>query len=281
MTGAGSRTHAPTHATAEWQRAFEKPGGIVDAFRDAVQAAESGDVHAIRELHTFVVLCAPLFQYVREGGSREHHLRFQAESGYLPPGGLEQRALEYDRCAPVADEPEFSAWSLTDGRLGGDYWRRRGEQFNDPLFLSFSVAERISRLNRAQTDQRAKLKTQIVADVAQVLRSGDAVAWVDFGTRAMSEEISSDPGIGLALVLAGCDRGADCTNANAHNMVLNCRINPWCGAAATLEEMYNQRFPADVNARARTHLLELQALIQQGDWARIESFVRLDGTAFR
>jgi len=263
---------------AEWQRMLGTSQGIVAAFASAVEAAEAGDFGALRELHWLVTECAPLFGYVRRGGTREQFL--QQQSLYLPPGGRELLESNYDRCAAIALAPEFAKWSENHGPLDHEYWELEGEKLGDPMFTSFEVANFVDELSRAKGEDRELLKSSIGEDVRKVLRSGDGTAWYDLGMRALSDQVGADPSYGLALILAACERGYDCSSVNRHNLALNCGMNTNC-SANSLEEAFNQQYPADVNARARTHLLELQLLLQQGDWARIERFLPLDGAAFR
>jgi hypothetical protein len=187
----------------------------------------------------------------------------------------------YDRCAAVASSPEFAAWPLTDGRLTVDYWQQTGQRLKDPVFIGWEAGEELSVLATTEGATRASLKKSITENIRQVMRSDDAAGWMNLGSMALSDRFSSDPSYGLALILASCERGYDCTNANPNNLLLNCEFNANCAAATTLAEQFNQHYPPEVNARARAHLLELQSFIQEGDWARIEGFIPLDGKAFR
>ena len=281
-TAAGSAAAAaitrPKLSPAEWQRMLTSTQGIVDAFASAVQAAEAGDFGALREVHWLVTECAPIFSFARGGGKRDEFMQGQAQD--LPPGGREQLEAKYERCAAIAHAPRFATWSEADGQLGHQYWERVGETVGDPMFTSFEVANFVDELSRARGADRELLESSIDEDVRAVLRSGDGTAWYDLGMRALSDKMGADPSYGLALILAACERGHDCTRANRHNLELNCGMNPDC-SANSLEEAFTQRFPADVNARAHARLLELRLLIQQGDWAKIERFLPLDGTAFR
>jgi hypothetical protein len=263
----------------EWQRDLYDPQSTAKTFAEAVDAAEGGNLNALREVHDLLVLCKTVMEDVREGRDRERYL-----SGYeMSPNAMRWREQHYDRCAAIATAPTFAQWPLTEGRLTAAYWEKVGAKFDDPLLRSFAIAEDIGTHARAEVERRPALQARMVDNLQRVLRSADATAWWDLGFRLQDPRLSADKAVGIALIQVACERGYDCTKNNVHNFSLRCdgNHNPNCGSAATNLEAFTQRESAATIARAQALYERLTLILNQGDWEEIEKLVPLDGTAFK
>jgi len=259
-----------------WQRGLYDPQTTAAAFAEAIPAAESGDLTALREIRDLLVRCRPVLEFVREGGSRELYLSNQL----VPVNGVRWHEPFFDRCAAIATA--FAKWPLTEGRLTATYWETLGAKFDDPLLRSFAIAEDVEGYANAETDKRPGLRARMADNLHRVLRSADAAAWADLGFRLRDPRLTSNNAVGIALIRIACDRGYDCTKDNVHNLGLQCDGNadPNCGAATTLQEAFEQRERPETMADAQSLYERLTLLLDQRDWDEIERLIRLDGTAF-
>jgi hypothetical protein len=246
----------------EWQRDLYDPQTTGKAFADAVDAAEAGQLSALREVHDLLVMCKPIMEYVREGGDRERYL-----SGHeIPPNAIRWREFHFDRCAAIATAPTFAQWPLTEGRLTAAYWEKLGARFDDPLLRSFAIVEDIEIHARAEVERRPALQARMVDNLQRVLRSADATAWWDLGFRLQDPRLSADKAIGIALIQVACERGYDCTKNNVHNRSLRCDGNddPNCSAAVTNMEAFTQRESGATITRAQALYEQLTLLLNPG-----------------
>jgi hypothetical protein len=263
----------------EWQRDLYDPQSTAKTFAEAVDAAEAGNLNALREVHDLLVLCKSVMEDARQGRDRERYL-----SGYeMSPNAMRFREQHYDRCAAIATAPAFAQWTLTEGRLTAAYWEQVGARFDDPLLRSFAIAEDVLAYDRAPIEQRSELRGRMLDNLQRVLRSADAGAWWDLGFRLQNPRLSADKAVGIALIQVACERGYDCTKNNVHNFLLRCdwNDNPNCGSAATNLEAFTQRESAATITRAQALYERLTFLLNQGDWDEIEKLVPLDGTEFK
>jgi len=203
---AARATSAPTTGPSkrrnmlDWQRALYDSQTTASAFAQAVDAAETGDLGALREIHDLLVTCQPVMQYVREGGEREKWM-----SGQLtPPNGIRWFEPFYDRCAAIANASAFATLPADAGKLTAAYWTQLAVGFDDPLFKSFAIAEYAGH---------AQAREYIATELNEVLRSADMTAWRDLGGRLFDLGLTADKAVGVALIQVACARGYDCTRA--------------------------------------------------------------------
>ena len=156
-----SNSTAEVRSMLEWQRGLYDSQTAAPTFAAAVEAAEGGNLIALRELHDFVAICKPIFEYVRTGGDRAAYV----ENPF------------YDRCAQIASAQAFIRWPLDDERLTAIYWQQLGKQFDDPVIRSYASAEDVDQYTRAAGPNRRDLHARIEDNIRHVLRSGDVAAW--------------------------------------------------------------------------------------------------------
>jgi hypothetical protein len=262
-----------------WQRDLYDPQTTAKTFAEAVDAAEAGDLFALREVHDLLAICKTIIEYVREGGSRERYL----SDSEIPPNGIQWRGPFYDRCAAIATATAFAGWPLTEGRLTASYWEDVGRRLDDPLLHSFAIAEDILSYDHAEIGRRTELRARMVDNLHRVLRSGDPGAWWDLGFRLLNPQLTADKAVGIALVQVACERGLDCSQKNVHNWTLRCdgSSDPNCGSATTNLEAFAQRESAATMARAQALSERLTLLLNTEDRDEIEEVVQLDGAAFK
>ena len=245
----------------DWKHAFDQGGDVVDAFSAAARAAEAGDSRALRAVHFHVGLCQKYFGIA--------HQPWMDRPGPQEVGGIEQIYPD-ERCALIARAPEFAADTPGAEKLTPGYWQRVAQRVDEPLFVSYRLAETAAQLDQAPADAKPGLKSSIAADVRHILQSRDATAWFELGAIAMAPAANADPSYGIALMLAACDLGYDCVIPAGNGRVTK-----------TQQQRFKETLPADMYEKGMARYSELRELMRAGDWAAIGNFLPLDGSAFR
>ncbi len=245
----------------DWRHAFDQGGDVVDAFSAAARAAEAGDSRALRAVHFHVGLCQKYFGIA--------HQPWMDLPGPHEVGGIEQIYPD-ERCALIARAPEFAADTPGAEKLTPEYWERVAQRVDEPLSVSYRVADTLAQLDKAPADAKPGLKSSIAADVRHILQSRDATAWFELGSRAIAPGANADPSYGIALTLAACDLGYDCVIPGGNGTVTQ-----------TYQQRWKQSLPADMYEQGMARYSELRELMRAGDWAAVENFLPMDGTAFK
>ncbi len=240
---------------------------------EAAKAAEAGDDGAAHELFEITLRCGALVGTIRKGATREE---IRARIPSPDPVSIAASLAEFDYCAPIASAPELADWQPRNSKLSATYWRQQAERLGNPTMLTSRFTSNAFNMPRAQGAAREALLAQLSTDLKTILRSGDGEGWYQLGMQASYNLFSSDPAAGLALALASCDLGYDCTKNNRRNIWGHCQMSN-CAPVDDLAQFVRDNYSSADTGRAYEKLLELKELLRQQNWDAIEQFVKPDG----
>lgn len=274
-----SATRAPVRArdtTTDWYNRFKYADDYVSLVRDAAAAAEAGDDVAAWELWHLLFKCAPTFNAIRAGRTKDEYLIGRNEAN---PERFAYLSRTYDPCAPVATAQEFAEWDAKKLRVR--YWRDMALSLGNPAAKAEQIVSLAFRLSEMDREERRKTVDQLRENARQILRSGNAEAWYLLGMRAGSSDFSRDLSFGFAVALASCDLGYDCSGSNERNDWYGCRWQGDCSAEMDLSERLKHLMPADLYAKSYARYQQLMEHRRREEWVEIEKYVPLDGRLFR
>jgi hypothetical protein len=112
--------------------------------------------------------------------------------------------------------------------------------------------------------------------VTAATNSGDPGALFAVGQLLTDGRYSSDITRGLAISIAACEMGYDCTAANPANPFSACKDTGSCPADADFAYYIQQSLGADMYAQAYARAQELKELLAQHDTSGIDRFIVID-----
>ncbi|MEO7206599.1 MAG: hypothetical protein ABI356_09585 [Steroidobacteraceae bacterium] len=188
---------------------------------------------------------------------------------------------EFDRCAPLATADTFAALpSRQNGYGKAAFWSELALSENDPLAkahqaYSIVIGSTGKPANGAFLLQQAQ---QYLDDVA---KSGDTSALFLAGQLLSSGQGSSNPLRGVAISLAACDLGYDCSANNPANSFYACKESGGCPADADYSFYMQTTLGARDFATAYSISQTFKDLLARQDWDGLASLMKLDGTVAR
>jgi hypothetical protein len=107
------------------------------------------------------------------------------------------------------------------------------------------------------------------------VQSGDSDALFEAGLLLADSRYSSDPLAGVAVALAACDLGRDCSSKNPDNSFANCRLSGACPADADFAYFMQQSLGPDSYAQAYARAQEIKDAVRNGDWDVVMSNLQI------
>jgi hypothetical protein len=254
----------------------ESSQDYVGTVKEAAAAAEQGDDGAARELSVISSRCILVIRSVRKGESKQSYLAALPFSSSTPYVAHMEHI--YDQCAPLAVAPELADWNANSptGKFNAGYWRKVALELQNPATRVENIAAEAGHPPTAAADRKALLdRTRQVA--TEILRSQDGEAWYKLGMRLGNSDLAKDVTLGLALTIASCDMGYDCSGANERNQLNQCQWFDGCTGSEDVRQRLQSGNPQQY-AKAYAKYQELKDLLRDGRWDDIAKYAPIDGS---
>jgi hypothetical protein len=125
-------------------------------------------------------------------------------------------------------------------------------------------------------DAKAEKLRAIDTNVRAAVESGDADALFGAGELLADGRYSSNPLNALAVSLAACDLGHDCSADNPENAFANCKFSGACPPDANFAYFLQQSLGAENYAKVYARAQEVKQLIEAGDWDAVLANLKVD-----
>jgi hypothetical protein len=110
-----------------------------------------------------------------------------------------------------------------------------------------------------------------------IVRSGEPDAIFKLGLSMWNADIAKDPAYGLALALAACDLGYDCSGKERNNAWSFCDLPQYCGAPRSFRQFAQDTFSPGLFSRAYARAEEYKDALARGATDELSPFANLDG----
>jgi hypothetical protein len=118
-------------------------------------------------------------------------------------------------------------------------------------------------------DERADTLQAAEANLQSAVESGDLTALYRAGMLLSDPRYSNDPSNGIAVALAACNLGQDCSASNSDSAFFNCKLSGACPADADFAYYLQQSLGPATYAQVDAHAQQIKQAIQAGDWSAV------------
>jgi len=281
LAGQTTRQNSSSVSPAGWTARFRASDDYLKFVRDALPAAVSGDGRAAWYIKEALSSCALVMRMYRGSADPQAKLQQQLESiPNAPQWARDDLAKKTHRCLGLAqqDDPFVSLPERRGGHPSA-YWNEQALANGDPLAQERTAVDALAAISVTQSMSETEKTKQL--DVAETnlraaVQSGDPDALYYAGTLLADARYSSNPSNGIAVALAACDLGHDCSAGNPDNAFSNCKLSGACPADADYTYFMQQSLGPDKYAQIYSHAQEIEQSIRANDWDVVLTYLKID-----
>ena len=267
---------------AGWTAKFRASDDYLKFVKEALPPAVNSDGRAAWYVGEVLRKCSLVMRLYRGSADPEAQLNQElASMSKAPQWARDLRAQETRRCLGLALEDAFKDLPPREGGYPISYWEQQALAGNDPLAQERAAAEALAAVAvtpNMSRDERANQFRIAQTDLRGAMMSGDPDALYQAGMLLADPHYSTDSLSGVAVALAACDLGRDCSAANPDNVFYRCRLSGACPADADLAYYLQQSLGAEGYAQVYARAQEVKQLIQAGDWNAVMASLKLKGS---
>lgn len=262
----------------DWMRSYHESADDFLLARELAGAALLGDARAEYLLGQVLLRCEVykrmLAPYTVGTVSERIEAHVAASSGTLERSRMAFRRGA-QRCDGIFSDDPFAEYDLPEEARDFRYWSKRAVESGDPL----AVMERAGRLavGRNGTDdaeQAQAFREALLGDVRIAVSSGDPAALFTVGGLFSHPSVVADPKQGAAWLVAACEMGYDCSNANP-SWASGCIEDGTCAAGETRLTEMQRDFGAAKYAEIYAKAQDIQYKIRAGDWDGLQQYLEV------
>ncbi|HMN47058.1 MAG TPA: hypothetical protein PKE27_20945 [Povalibacter sp.] len=224
-------------APEEWRALYHGSTDRSEFIKMASDAAMRGDGRAAFYVSEALLTCVLVVHTYR--GSQNPEAQFAQEKAQYkgPQWGLDRLERNFRRCISLASEDPFAHLPERAGGYPRQYWFDRALALGDSMAKVNRVAMSLPKLYEDGSEEKKTLTTaQVKADLRDIVLSKDPHALYVLGFTLMNGQYSSNPFRGVAITLAACDLGFDCTSDNPDSVNAVCKESWECSPHESFAE---------------------------------------------
>jgi hypothetical protein len=262
---------------AHWTRRYHESTDDFSLARDLAAAAVNDDGQAQDLLGRLLLRCEVykriLAPYTE--GSVAERVEFHLASSTFAEQGRSEFRRGALRCGRLFTEDPFAGYGLTEEAKDFRYWAEKAVESGDALAV-------INNAFRSATDQRETedldearaFRDSLLSDVRRVVFSGNGAALYVLGGMFSHPSIGAVPDDGYAWIVAACESGYDCSNANP-DVGAGCVERATCEPGQTFLDVLQRDLGAGKYAAIYANAQDIQYKIKTNDWDGLQQYLRL------
>lgn len=275
----GTATHS-RHTPAEWAAEFRAADDYGKFVSDALPSALAGDGRAAIYIGDALSVCALIIKNYRGSADPEAQLNQElANSPKAPQWVRDRQAKQTHRCQGLAQKDPLKDLPVRDGGYTPSYWYGQALADGDALAQGRAAASQLADISVSK-DMSESAKAEKLKSADEYLRtaieSGDPDALYFAGMLLSDGRYSKNPLNGVAVALAACDLGHDCSAKNPENVFSVCAQSGGCPADADLAYYMQTSLGADQYAEAYALAQTVKQAVQAGDWDTVMTKLKID-----
>jgi hypothetical protein len=270
----GSQPQALPRAT--WTARFNQSGDYRAFIDAALPYALRGDGRAAYYIGEAVARCAWAVKQFRGAPDPEAQLNQELDAmAKAPQWARDAVAARARRCMGLAQDDPFAQLPQRDGGYGATYWYDTALAADDALAQVRVVTVALADTEGLKNAERTARLAAIQSNLHAALSSGDPEALYKVGMLAADGRYSQDPLGGVAIALAACELGRDCSAESSDNAFAACNVSGACPPHATLFDVMQRSLGAAKYAEIYARAQQIKASMLANDWPSVESALRL------
>lgn len=267
-------------SAASWAAKFRSSNDYLAFIREALPAARAGVGRANWYIAEALSSCSLVMKTYRDSPDPESQLNQELSNMPKAPQWtrdlLEQKT---HRCLGLAQQDPFASLPHRAQGYSSSYWREQAAADGDSLAQVQAAADALStiltRPNMSE-DERTNLLQTAKSQFRSAVESGDPDALYDAAVLLADPRYSKDPLKALAVALAACDLGRDCSANNPENPFYNCKLSGACPPDAGYEYYLQQSLGPDKYAQVYASAQQVKQAVEAGDWDAVMTNLTLD-----
>lgn len=277
---AGASASVATAAvTADWTKKYRSSDNYLQFVKDALPAAVSGDGRASWYIAEALRSCALVMKTYKDVADPEAQLNQTLVSMTKAPGWTKDLlAQKTHRCLGLAQEDPFASLPSKVGGYPAAYWNHQAVVYGDPVAQESQVQDALGAVavgyQLSDTEKEASLG-QVDTTLRSVVASGDPDAIFKAGVAMADPQFVDDPLNGLAVALAACDLGHDCSANNTENVFANCKLSGACPADADYAYYLQQSLGPEQFAQVYERSQLVKQAVESGDSDTVMKYLAL------
>jgi hypothetical protein len=266
--------------SAEWNARFRASDDYAEFIRSAISAAMNGDGRAAWYIQRALSSCAYVVHAYRGSADPEAQLQQELQSmPNAPQWARNDSEKKTRRCLGLAQTAPFASLPKREGGYPSAYWGAKALAAGDPLAQEQAAADAIATISTAKDmaeTEKTKQLQLVETDLRNAIQTGDPDALYYAGSLLANGRYSSNPLDGVAVSLAACDLGHDCSAANPDNPWANCKVNGSCPADADYAYYMQQSLGPETYAHVYSRAQEIEQAIRSGDFDTVLANLKID-----
>jgi TPR repeat protein len=261
----------------DWARRFHESTDDFSLAKEMAAASLEGDGQAQYRLGRLLLRCEVYKRILVPYGEGsvadlvETHL---AGSTFTEQGRAEFRRGAL-RCGRLFTEDPFADFDLPQSAGDFRYWGDQAVASGDPLAV-------INRAFRSATDRTSSddpgeeqaFRNSLLGDARRVVFSGDAAALYVLGGLFSHPSIAADLEDGYAWIVAACESGYDCSNANP-DVGGGCVERGTCEPGHTFLDVLQKDLGAGKYGAIYASAQDIKYKIKTNDWDGMQQYLQL------
>ena len=260
----------------EWTAKFHQSRNYFDFVSHAADAAFRGDGRAAFYVGRATLDCELTVRKYR--GHADPAAEFsieQSKTNAAPQWYRDQQAERFERCRGLIDGDPFAQLPPRTSGYGYRYWLDRAVDSGDPVAGVDRAFQQMGRAAELSGDDREGMLEHVRNAIGSAIASQDPEAIFKLGVLLTDPRYSPDPLNGLAMALAACDLGYDCSATNPDNPFTACKATAACPGDADFTYYAQQSLGPDRFAQAYAKAQEFKDALAKADMAILQNFVKI------
>jgi hypothetical protein len=274
------RKSATSTTAAAWTAKFRSSDNYLKFVIEALPAAQNGDGRAAWYIGEALTSCALVMKTYLGSADPEAQLNQElANMTKAPQWARDLQAQTTRRCMGLARADPFENLPQRDNGYTSSYWHDLALTDGDPLAQEQAAKDALAAISVAR-DMSDEARTDKInlgeRDLRAAVESGDPDALYAAGMLLANPRYSSNSLNGIAVALASCDLGHDCSADNPDNAFYNCKLSGSCPANADYAYFVQQSLGPEQYAQVYAHAQEIKQSVQAQDWDAVLANLKID-----
>ncbi len=272
-------TSRPDGGSSSWAARYRTSHDLEGFVKDSLDAALKGDGRPAYYIGQAVAACASVKKIYGNTPNPEAQLSQElANMTNAPQWARDVVADRTRKCFGFLSEDPFAGLPESERAHSSAYWFELALDEHDALAQVHAATTTLAEVSVDQSlssSTKADKLQQVVNDLNAAARSGDPDALFAAGMLAADGRYAADPLGGLAVALAACDLGHDCSADNPENVFSTCKLSASCPADADFAYFMQKSLGPEKYATAYAQAQQIEQAINTGDWSLVEKALTL------